>query len=119
MAKILIIDDDKPIQDLISQLLCENGHEVATADNGQEGFSKAIVEKYDLITCDLKMPKWRGEESIFTLDFMNDKTPIIVISGFLDKNKIDELNEFEMVVDIIHKPFDVKLLFEKIKEIIG
>ena len=55
-AKILIIDDEQGIRDLLSFELEHRGYNVSTAQNGEEGIAKAKKETFDLAIIDLKMP---------------------------------------------------------------
>ena len=58
--KILVIDDDPTVVKLIQSRLEANRYEVITALDGQEGLSKAVAQKPDLITLDILMPKLDG-----------------------------------------------------------
>lgn len=60
MAKILIIDDEKPIRVSLREILEYEGHEVFEAHDGMEGVMQATKGKFDAIFCDIKMPKMDG-----------------------------------------------------------
>ena len=62
MAKILIIEDEKAIRNVLSNILIEEdkNHEVDTAENGLDGFEMLTQNTYDLVLCDIKMPKMDG-----------------------------------------------------------
>jgi CheY-like chemotaxis protein len=60
MAKILIVDDDLYLRDLYEEILKEEGHEVTTAADGEEGLAKINAGAYDLVLLDVMMPKLDG-----------------------------------------------------------
>jgi len=62
VAKILIIDDSEVMRDLLRDFLKDCGHEVATADDGEQGLEMAREGVYDLCICDLHLPKRNGHE---------------------------------------------------------
>ena len=57
---ILVVDDSRIIRDLLSDFLRESGHKVEVAVDGEEGIRKALGGKYDVIFCDLHMPRRNG-----------------------------------------------------------
>lgn len=59
-GKILLIDDDKDIQDIYSEFLTQAGYQVDSAHDGQEGLAKILEGGYDLILLDIMMPKIDG-----------------------------------------------------------
>jgi two-component system NtrC family sensor kinase len=60
-ARILVIDDERAVRDLISDVLSIEGHEVFTAENGKEGLDLIGQYRFDLIFCDLRMPEMDGQ----------------------------------------------------------
>lgn len=111
IKRILIIEDDKFIQSMLSLTFQKEGYEVECADDGQIGFNKAVTEVFDLIITDIKMPNWSGAESIYGLNLVNNKIKIIVISGFVEDELKAELETYENVIKILSKPFDtIKLI---------
>ena len=67
MAKILFVDDDQDICDLITLRLGIAGHDTTIAENGKIGLEKALAETYDLILMDMHMPVMEGHETVRTL----------------------------------------------------
>jgi CheY-like chemotaxis protein len=63
MAKILVAEDERDIRDLISFTLRFAGHEVVTANNGEEALESTLSEKPDLILMDVRMPRMTGYEA--------------------------------------------------------
>ena len=81
MAHILIIDDDEQFRSFLELLLTREGHSVKTAADGIEGIAVFKTDKFDLVITDIIMPNGRGIDVILALEKINDKTPIIAISG--------------------------------------
>ncbi len=112
MKKILIIEDDKNINDMIKALLLSNGYETLSAYSGTEGVM-IHDNKVDLILLDLMLPGKTGEEIVEELKAKNN-APIIVMSAIHDVDK--KIDLFDLGADdYITKPFDNKELLARIK----
>src|SRR6476469_4292062 len=81
MASILIIDDEKAIRKTLSQILSYEGYKIDEAADGEEGLKKLREKEFDVILCDIKMPKVDGIEFLEKSKDINGDTPIIMISG--------------------------------------
>jgi two-component system, NtrC family, nitrogen regulation response regulator NtrX len=81
MAKILVIDDEKSIRNTLKEILEYEKHEVSDAADGIEGLKLASIEKYDIVLCDIKMPKMDGIEVLEKLLEQSPDTPVVMISG--------------------------------------
>lgn len=60
-ARILVIDDERAVRELISDALAIEGHDVHTAENGKEALDLIGQHRYDLVFCDLRMPEMDGQ----------------------------------------------------------
>jgi CheY-like chemotaxis protein len=85
--KILIVDDSSDNQALIKKILTSAGAHVETANNGQEGFDKAMSEDFSLILMDLQMPKMDGYEATRLLRENGYKKPIIALTAHAMKEE--------------------------------
>ena len=81
MPRILIIDDEKAIRNTLRDILQYEKFEVDEAADGLEGLKKAEAGNFDLILCDIKMPKMDGIEVLSKLQEMNPDLPVVMISG--------------------------------------
>jgi DNA-binding NtrC family response regulator len=81
MPSILIIDDEKSIRKTLNEILSFEGYKIDEAADGEEGLKKFKEKNYDLILCDIKMPKLDGIEFLEKAKEINDEVPIIIISG--------------------------------------
>jgi two-component system, NtrC family, nitrogen regulation response regulator NtrX len=81
MSNILIIDDEKAIRKTLSEILSYEGYKIDEAGDGEEGLRKFREKEYDVILCDIKMPKMDGIEFLEKAKEANPDLPIIMISG--------------------------------------
>ena len=115
--RILVIDDDVEVQELLNKILTWLGHEVLTADNGKVGIQKLKNNQpVDLVIIDIIMPEKEGFETIRELKRDFPETKIIAISG---GGRIDAQNYLKMAKifgadDTVSKSFLVDELTEAI-----
>ncbi len=119
MAKILVIDDEEQLRDLLKKMLTRDGHQVFMAQDGEEGVRSFYQFKPDLIITDIIMPNKDGIEVIMELLNANPELPIIAISG--GRRAITagfNLDSAEMlgVKGILQKPFTHQQLQDVIQE---
>lgn len=81
MPSILIIDDEKSIRKTLNEILTFEGYKIEEAADGQEGLKKFTEKVYDIVLCDIKMPKLDGIEFLEKAKEINYEIPIIIISG--------------------------------------
>ncbi len=81
MPSILIIDDEKSIRKTLGEILSFEGYKIDEASDGEEGFRKFKEKNYDVVLCDIKMPKLDGIEFLELAKEVNSEVPIIIISG--------------------------------------
>jgi two-component system nitrogen regulation response regulator NtrX len=81
MSKILIIDDERAIRSTLSEILQHEGYKVELAENGEEGLAKFNSTVFDVVLCDIKMPKMDGMEFLEKSRQANPDVPLIMISG--------------------------------------
>ncbi len=81
MSNILIIDDEKSIRKTLSEILSYEGYKIEEAGDGEEGLKKFQEKVYDVVLCDIKMPKMDGLEFLDKAGESNPDVPVIMISG--------------------------------------
>jgi two-component system, NtrC family, nitrogen regulation response regulator NtrX len=81
MSKILIIDDEKAIRKTLSEILSYEGYKIDEASDGEEGLKFFAEKTYDVVLCDIKMPKVDGIEFLEKAREINADVPVIMISG--------------------------------------
>ena len=109
MANILIIDDEKAIRKTLTEILSFEGYKIDEASDGEEGLKRFGEKTYDLVLCDIKMPKLDGIEFLEKAKSINADIPIIMISGH---GNIDTAVEAvkKGAFDYISKPPDLNRL---------
>ena len=118
--KILIIDDERDLAEMISFRLEANGFEVSSALGGPSGIEKANTFKPDLIILDLMMPGMDGYEAAKRLkaDVHTSKIPIIILTAAVSPELEQRVRSIS-AADCITKPFEPKDLVEKVKKALG
>jgi two-component system, NtrC family, nitrogen regulation response regulator NtrX len=81
MSNILIIDDEKAIRKTLSEILSYEGYKIDEAGDGEEGLKRFKEKSYDVVLCDIKMPKLDGIEFLDKAREANPDVPVIMISG--------------------------------------
>lgn len=118
--KILFIEDETELVDLMRKRLETNNYQMIAAYDGEEGLKKVEQEKPDLILLDVVLPKIDGLELCRRLktDPETKSIPIIIVTGSGGKD-LPERCLAANADDLIIKPFEAKELLEKIKKFIG
>ena len=114
MAEILIIDDERSIRNVLKDILGTEGFVVTEAADGKEGLEKFTHQNFDLILCDIKMPKLDGIEFLSAAMLLKPETPIIMISGHGNiETAVDAVKKG--AYDYIAKPPDLNRLLITIR----
>lgn len=116
MAKILIIEDEASIRRVLSKILAEENDQyiVSEAADGEEGLEKIKNDDFDLVICDIKMPKKDGEEVLHEAKKIKPETPFIMISGHGDLETA--VNTMRLgAFDYISKPPDLNRLLTTVR----
>ena len=106
MTKILVIDDERPIRSTLKEILEFEKFAVDTAEDGKAGMDLILKNKYDLILCDIKMPKMDGMEVLDKIVENNIETPVVMISGHGNVETAVEAIK-KGAYDFIQKPLDL------------
>jgi DNA-binding NtrC family response regulator len=106
MPKILIIDDEAAIRGALKEILEYESFEVAEAEDGLAGLKAAEKENYDLIFCDIKMPKMDGLEVLEKLKEKGIESPVVIITGHGTVDTAVEALK-KGAYDFIQKPLDL------------
>lgn len=116
MTKILIVDDEAKIREVVKEYAKVSGYECLEAENGKQAIDLAINEDFDCIILDIMMPVLDGFSALKKIKQMKD-VPIIMLSARQDEE--DKLFSFESGVDdYVSKPFSPKELMARIKAVI-
>ncbi|KAF0250025.1 MAG: LuxR family transcriptional regulator [bacterium] len=107
--RILVIDDMPAITMLMSEYLSDQGYEVITAENGQEGLELMELTPISLIICDVMMPKMGGFEFIERCRKISSHIPIIVVSAKSGSNTRSIVSELG-ANGFLEKPINLEIL---------
>ncbi len=111
--KILIVDDEKAIADIIKFNLEKEGYEVDTASDGEEGINKIFTWKPDLVLLDIMMPKKDGFQVLKEIR-KSLQTPVIMLTA--KEEEVDKVLGLELGADdYVVKPFSMRELMARVK----
>ena len=116
MSKILIIEDEAAIRRVLTKILSEenDSYKVEEAEDGLQGIEKVKNEDYDLILCDIKMPKMDGVEVLEAVKKIKPEIPMVMISGHGDLETA--INTMRLgAFDYISKPPDLNRLLNTVR----
>ena len=114
MAEILIIDDEKAIRKALMEILSAEGYKTEEAGDGEEGLKKFKEKSYDVVLCDIKMPKLDGIEFLQKATESNSDVPVIMISGHGNiETAVDAVKKGAF--DYISKPPDLNRMLITIR----
>lgn len=116
MPKILVIEDEAAIRRVLIKILTEENeaYQVEEAEDGLSGMEKIKNEDYDLVLCDIKMPKMDGVEVLEATKKIKPETPMVMISGHGDLETA--VNTMKMgAFDYISKPPDLNRLLNTVR----
>jgi two-component system, NtrC family, nitrogen regulation response regulator NtrX len=114
MATILIIDDERAIRKTLTEILGFEGYKIDEAADGEEGLKKFQAATYDVVLCDIKMPKLDGIEFLTKATEINPDVPVIMISGHGNIETAVEAVK-KGAFDYISKPPDLNRLLITIR----
>lgn len=117
MAKLLIVEDEKQLNELVCNFFEENGHETTSAFDGLEALDKMKKETFDLILSDIMMPKLDGFALLEKIRGNDSHIPIIFMTARDDKFS-KQLGYKLGVDDYVVKPFDLDELLMKVGAIL-
>lgn len=114
MSNILIIDDENAIRKTLAEILSFEGYKIDEASDGVQGLAMFSEKKYDVVLCDIKMPKMDGIEFLEKALALERETSIVIISGHGDiDTAVDAVKKGAF--DYISKPPDLNRLLITIK----
>ena len=116
MERILIIEDEPDIQELLKNYLEEEGYETEQALDGIEGIGKFRKENFDLILLDVMLPKVDGF-GVLEMIRQESDVPVIMLTALDDEAY--QMKGYDLKVDeYVTKPFSIKLLLKKIEAVL-
>ena len=115
--KILVVDDDKDLCDLISDIISNEGYSVLSAYDASTAINRIIADKIDVMIIDNKLSGNSGINVIEQSKYLNPGLKTIMISAFGNTNTKLRAKDLG-VYDFLDKPFDIKKLIRRVGELI-
>ncbi|HKW91245.1 MAG TPA: response regulator [Methylomirabilota bacterium] len=119
-ARILVIDDERAVRELISDALKIEGHDVHTAENGKEGLDLIGRNRFDLVFCDLRMPEMDGQQLYEEIqrDYPQVLKRIVFVTA--QANSADYGPFLRTTgIPVIEKPFTLSQLRQMVGKMVG
>lgn len=116
--KILVVDDDDDLREIMFSIFQAQGFTVLEADNGIKAFDIVQKEKVDLLVSDIRMPGGDGLTLLQKVRLYNPKIPVVIfVTGFTDVSVADCIKKGAL--QVFPKPFNQKELVVAVKKALG
>ena len=114
MKRILVIEDDKAIRNVVSRYLTHAGYDVLTASNGLEGVEvfRSCPDFIDLVLTDLRMPVMTGNEAVHQIRLTRPDAKVICMTGSSEDLRLKD-------IPVLEKPFSLKALQQSISRLLA
>ena len=119
-ARILVIDDERAVRELISDALGIEGHDVHTAENGKEALDLIGQNRYDLVLCDLRMPEMDGQQLYEEVqrDYPQVLKRIVFVTAQAHSSDYGPFLR-TTGIPVIEKPFTLSQLRQMVEKMVG
>jgi DNA-binding response OmpR family regulator len=118
MAKILVIDDEQSIRNLLDTILRRKGYDVVLADSGRKGLELFRRERPDVIVLDLKMPEMDGLTVLRQIKNLDPGKPVIILTGAGTAEAEKQVRALG-VTEYVEKEFSLHLLGDSLKRLLN
>jgi signal transduction histidine kinase len=115
-ARILVVDDDPEVSEVLELMIKKLGHEVTVINSGKEAIGAFKDGQYDMVVTDLGMPDISGREVAKSIKKDSPDIPVLLITGWGVQLELDKMPEID---DLIAKPFTKKVLSAKTAELLA
>ncbi len=115
--RILVVDDEDDLRNLLTGLLTDAGYEISSAADGQEAISILKKEKFDLTLLDIQMPSVNGIQVLKFIKQNAPKTKSIMLTGYADLKHAMEAKEFG-ARDFIGKPYKLEDILNTVARVL-
>jgi two-component system, chemotaxis family, chemotaxis protein CheY len=118
MTKILVIDDEQGIRNLLDTLLRRKGYDVVLAESGRQGLELFRRERPDVIVLDLKMPEMDGLTVLRQIKNLDPGKPVIILTGAGTAEAEQQVRALG-VTEYVEKEFSLHLLGDSLKRLLN
>lgn len=116
-ARILIVDDEPDLRNLLAHVLANAGYEIKEASDGEEAINNLKNQKYDLTLLDIQMPIVNGIQVLKYIKQNTLKTKAIMLTGYADLKHAMEAKEFG-ARDFIGKPYKIEDILSTVERVL-
>jgi len=109
LGKVLVVDDEREVRQVLHEFLAGRGYDVAQAGSGEETLAALAREPFDLILLDVSMPGMDGVETLKRITALESPVPVIMVTANSDIGLTSKLLALG-AADYIPKPFDLEYL---------
>lgn len=120
MSRVLVVDDDQGVRNVVKTVLERRGYDVTAAEDGRSAITAVEDEKFDVVIVDIFMPGMDGLETIRLFNKHAPSVPVIAISGFMFRNSATPAPDFRSMATklgatySLHKPFRARELMHAV-----
>jgi len=114
MSKVLVVENDAAVREVLTYSLTKAGNEVMVAENGEQALG--LVNEADVVLLDLALPKISGDEFLRMVRGSGNYVPVVVMSGVYSKESVEKKLKDLEIVDFVPKPFSIKEIQEKVEK---
>ncbi|MBI3972781.1 MAG: response regulator [Chloroflexi bacterium] len=116
--KIMVVDDEPDIRDIVAAVLEDEGYSVVVASNGQQALEMLPAERPDLVVLDVMMPRMDGRELLRRMGEHPElaRLPVIVMSAAARVDRVD--SGAPKIAAFVAKPFDLEFMLGTIEQIV-
>lgn len=116
--KILLVEDDVPVAELLADALEQDGHETTVTHSGEEALQRLQEARPDVVFLDLLLPGMSGIAVLERIRWIDQRLPVVLITGHPDPSRVQEARRFG-VTDVIEKPFILKNYTDALLRVTG
>ena len=116
--KVLVIDDEEEVCEVVSRVLGAEGHQVTAALSGREGVDAFCRDRHDLVITDLGMPEMSGYDVVERIREVDPQVTLVILTGWGEEMDDERVSSGE-VAAVIRKPFDIDEFLEMITNLLS
>lgn len=118
ISKILVVDDEKGVQDLLRSMFEVEGFEVVVANDGIEGVELVKKDSFVVVFLDVHMPKMQGPEALKAIKNIRPNQAVVILSSSSDSNLTFEKEAKNLgALACLYKPVDIEEIMRIVREI--
>lgn len=119
MARILVVDDQADLRQVLQAVLTDEGYDIDSADGGRAALQQLAHTTYALVICDLQMPDVDGATVYRAIEQQPPPRPVMVfVSGYADAGPYEEFLRTTQA-PVVRKPFDIDVLRETVRQMLS